>query len=482
MAAAAAAAAGSHDPSNTEQQIAALESIEELKGLAHDELRWIAESSVERFVNDGELLFSLSSPPHHLIFVLSGAVVIKRHTSSPVSVFTGRTGRITGKTPFSRIQSWNADGRAAGNVWLLELHEKQFPALLSAVPSMTERIVWVLIERNRDYTRAEEQIGKLSALSNLAGNLAHELNNPASAARSAALALSQRSGSAKSDVRYELGLGLKNQEALDLYLGKLEAIRSNIVAKSRANISTFTATTEEALENWLREKGFEEAWKLAPILAESEVTIPCLGDLVETIPRELQAIALRDLLETVNCDKSIESVIEASERIFRIVSAVKDYSYMDRQPLQDIDLSHALDSVIAMFQPRLKGVLVEKHVTPNLPLFQGFGSELNQALSALIENALDALSGKGILTLAVSLQEKSFLVEIADNGHGIPEEYQSRVFEPFFTTKPFGGGLGLGLDTVQRVAAKHFGAVAFKTSPQGTHFYLRLPTDRLEVL
>jgi hypothetical protein len=92
--------------------------------------------------------------------------MIKRRTSSPVTVFMGRTGRITGKTPFSRIRAWSADGRASGNVWLLELHESQFPALLTAIPSMTERIVRVLIGRNREYTRAEEQIGKLSALSN----------------------------------------------------------------------------------------------------------------------------------------------------------------------------------------------------------------------------------------------------------------------------------------------------------------------------
>jgi hypothetical protein len=103
-------------------------------------------------VRDGELIFSQEAPPRHLIFVLAGQVVIKRHTSSPVTVFTGRNGRITGKTPFSRIGIWNADGRVSGNVWLLEIHESQFPALLTAIPSMTERMVRVLIDRNREYT------------------------------------------------------------------------------------------------------------------------------------------------------------------------------------------------------------------------------------------------------------------------------------------------------------------------------------------
>lgn len=148
------------------------------------------------------MIFTQGTPQHHLIFVLAGQVVIERHTSSPVSVLTGKAGRITGKTPFSRIRAWSADGRASGSVWLLELHESNFSVMLMVILSMTERIVRVLIDRNRDYTRAEEQIGKLSALNKLAGNLAHELNNPGAVARSAALTLSQNSELAGNDVQY----------------------------------------------------------------------------------------------------------------------------------------------------------------------------------------------------------------------------------------------------------------------------------------
>lgn len=470
-----------HFPSNSEQRVSALQSIEELKGLTLGELRWVANAGRERFVRDGELIFSQGAPPHHLIFLLAGEVVIKRHTSSPVSVLTGRTGRITGKTPFSRIRAWNADGRASGNVWLLELHESQFPALLTAIPSMTERMVRVLIDRNREYTRAEEQIGKLSALSKLAGNLAHELNNPASAARSAALALSQNSESVRNNVRYQLGLGLPDQAALDSYAKGLDAIRSRVGSGPLPSSSVLAGELEEAVCDWLEGKGFEEAWKLAPILVEAGVSILHLQDFLAPVPLELQPIALRDLLATISQDAAIASVIQASERIFRIVAAVKDYSYMDRQSLQEVDLPRALDDVLMMFQPRLKNVIIKKNVAPELPLFRGFGSELNQAFSALIENGLDAVEDKGTLTLSVQLQDKTFLIEIEDDGHGIPKECQDRVFEPFFTTKPFGGGLGLGLDTVQRVVAKHFGTVSFDTSTQGTTVHVRLPRDRVEI-
>lgn len=467
-----------HHPSNIEQRVAALQSIEELNGLTPEDLRWIADAGIERFVQDGELIFSQGAPPHHLIFVLAGEVVIKRHTSSPVSVLTGRTGRITGKTPFSRTRAWNADGRASGNVWLLELHESHFPALLTAIPSMTERMVRVLIERNREYTRAEEQIGKLSALSKLAGNLAHELNNPASAARSAALGLRQHLELVSNDVRYQLGLGMSDKTALDRYVEGLDAIRSKAGSGRRPTTAILAGELEEALCEWLQDKGFEEAWKLAPILAEAEVSIAQLQDFLAPVPLELQPTALRDLLATVSKDAAIASVIEATERIFRIVAAVKDYSYMDRQPLQEVDIPYALDNVLMMFQPRLKDVIIKKNFPSALPPLLGYGSELNQAFSALIENSLDAMEDKGTLTLSVKLQGKTFLIEVEDDGRGITKECQDRVFEPFFTTKPFGEGLGLGLDTVQRVVAKHFGAVAFDTSTQGTTFHVRLPLDR----
>ncbi|MBB6143188.1 signal transduction histidine kinase [Silvibacterium bohemicum] len=432
-------------------------------------------------MQDGELIFSQGAPPRHLIFILAGEVVVKRHTSSAVSVLVGRTKRITGKTPFSRIRSWNADGRASGNVWLLELDDSQFPAMLTAIPSMTERMVRVLIDRNREYTRAEEQIGKLAALSKLAGNLAHELNNPASAARSAALALGQQSELVRNDARYQLGLAISDKAALDRYLKGLDAIRAKVGSTPHPSNSILAGDLEEALCDWLQNKGFEEAWKLAPILAEAEVSISELQDFTAPVAAELQPIALRDLLATVSQNAAIASIIQASERIFRIVAAVKDYSYMDRQPLQEVDIPAALDNVLMMFQPRLKDVIIKRNVTAELPLFQGYGSELNQAFSALIENGLDAMENRGTLTLSAKLQGETLLVEFEDDGRGIPKEYQDRVFEPFFTTKPLGAGLGLGLDTVQRVIAKHFGTVSFETSTQGTIFHVRLPVNRAEI-
>lgn len=471
----------SNNPSKTEQQINALQSIGELNGLTREELQWIANASSERHVESGALVFRQGEPLHHLIFVLTGVVLIKRHTSSSVTFFTDRTGRITGKTPFSRIHTWNADGRALGNVCLLEIHESKFKELLASVPSMTERIVRVLIDRNREYTRAEEQIGKLLALSKLAGNLAHELNNPVSAARNAAFALSPNSELSRSDTRYQLGQQFSDQEALNSYVKALNAIRLAISEGLPASNPLRASEMQEALNDWLDKKGLEQAWNLTSILAETDVSFAQLEGFLASIPDQLQPLALRDLVATINQDLATSMILQASERTFRIVSAVKDYSYLNWQPLQEVDIGRSLDEVLMMHQPRLRNVVVKKIIPPRLPLLQGYGSELNQAFSALIENSLDAMEDEGTLTLSVRVKNGTFLIDIEDDGCGIPLEHPDRIFEPFFTTKPFGGGLGLGLDTVQRVVGKHFGAVAFDTSPQGTTFHVRLPIDRIGI-
>jgi signal transduction histidine kinase len=464
--------------------VAALRTIENLNGLTDEEFTWLASHGTEKFGDDGDFIFSQGTPPHHLMFILSGEVLVHRHSSSPVSVLIGQTGRITGKTPFSRIKAWNADGRSSGKTWILELHDSHFPELLTAIPSMTQRIVQVLLERNREYTRAEEQIGKLAALNKLAANLAHELNNPASAAKRAAAHLQSASESDQEHARYRIGMALGTDAKLNAYLYWLSKLRSTVShSRQTANESTSVASTslEDSLMDWLESKGFAEAWKLAPLLAEWNVPLSSLQELEQLVPAHSLCLAISDVQLTLTSDTAILSVNEAVDRIFRLVTAVKDYSYMDRQPVQDVNIADSLDTVLKLLLPRLAGITVRRLYSPDVPLLKAFGSELNQVWAALVENSLDAMSGSGTLTLSTKLQGKTILVEITDTGQGIPEECANRVFEPFFTTKPFGKGLGLGLDTVQRVIQKHFGAVAFDSQPNNTTFHVRLPLDHAEV-
>jgi len=341
-----------------------------------------------------------------------------------------------------------------------------------------------LLDRTREYTRAEEQIGKLAALNKLAANLAHELNNPASAAKSAASHLLSVSESDQEHIRYRIGVALGTDDRLNAYVAWLSKLRSE-VSRSRQtaseNTSAGSTSVEDALTHWLESKGFTEAWKLSPLLAEYGIPLSLLQELEGLVPANLLCLAFSDAQVTLTSYTAILSVTEAAGRIFRLVTAVKDYSYMDRQPIQDVNIAESLDIVLKLLQPRLAGITVKRFYSQDVPLFKAFGSELNQAWAALVENSLDAMAGSGTLTLSTRLQAKTVLVEITDTGPGVPAEYVNRVFEPFFTTKPFGEGLGLGLDTVQRVIQKHFGAVAFDSQPNKTTFHVRLPLDHTEV-
>jgi signal transduction histidine kinase len=175
-----------------------------------------------------------------------------------------------------------------------------------------------------------------------------------------------------------------------------------------------------------------------------------------------------------------ETVVDSTVRIFDLISAIKDYSYMDQAPIQDVDLSQSLENTLVMFNSRLKNVSVELEFDSALPPVSAYGSELNQVWTALIENALEAMHNHGTLRLTTHLSGQLALVEVWDSGSGIDPSIRSRIFEPFFTTKAPGRGLGLGLDTVQRIVNKHSGFVTVESKAGATCFQVRLPLDRAE--
>ena len=185
-----------------------------------------------------------------------------------------------------------------------------------------------------------------------------------------------------------------------------------------------------------------------------------------------------------------ETVVNSTVRIFDLISAIKDYSYMDQAPIQEIDLAQSLDTTLTMFNSRLDHVIVERAYDPDLPLISAYGSELNQVWTELIANALDAMSltpasredgfPRGTLRLKTSQLGEMVTVEVWNDGPGIPPEVVTRIFEPFYTTKPPGQGLGLGLDSVTRIVSKHDGFVTVDSKPGATCFQVRLPIDRAQ--
>jgi signal transduction histidine kinase len=358
--------------------------------------------------------------------------------------------------------------------------------MLQAVPSMNQRCVTLLLDRVREFTRADEQAAKLMALGKLAANLAHELNNPASAAQRAANALTTNLDS-DDETKYCLGYLLKSKQELEAYRVWMREAQARIAAvpstpaSSPASSSLADSDREDQILNWLEAHKIQSAWTIAPALAESALPIDMLDTLATTVGSGVLPLALASFAATVRNQRAAATVVGSTARIFEIVDAIKDYSYMDQAPIQEVNLSQSLDNTLVMLGSRLQHVTIEREYDPNLPAIRAFGSELNQVWTALIENALDAMHDRGTLRLTTKLKGRMVFIEVWDSGPGFDPALKSRIFEPFFTTKPIGAGLGLGLDLVQRVVNKHFGSVAVESRPSPTCFQVRIPLDRMQV-
>ncbi len=415
--------------------------------------------------------------------ILRGEVLAHRRKSGPVARFIGRTSPLTGKLPYSRMKTWGADGCTVGPVWVLDIHQDLFPAMLLVIPSIGQRCVALLLDRVRDFTRMDEQAEKLLALGKLAANLSHELNNPASAAQRSAASLAAELRDSD-EAKYRLGRLFQSDEELGRYHAWVKSARDHIAAS--AGIfpiprSPLEASDHEAeLVRWLDAHSIPASWNIAPALAESSLPIGLLDDLAATVSPAVFPVAISTFASSLRVERMADTVVDSSGRIFDLITAIQDYSYMDQAPVQDIDLSQSIANPLAMFRSRTEHVRIRLEFDPDLPPVSAYGSELNQVWSALIENALDAIHDHGALTISTRLTGQTAVVEVRDDGSGIDPAIQSRIFEPFFTTKPIGTALGLGLDTVQRIVNKHSGSVAVESKPHSTCFQVRLPIDRLQ--
>jgi signal transduction histidine kinase len=467
-------------PTPIAEIVAALRTITPLDGLTEEEYTWIASNGSERVGGDRSIVFRENEPACNMNFILRGEVQVRRKSGS-IALFIGRAGSMTGKLPFSRMKNYGGEGYSVGDVWAIDVNESLFPAMLAAIPSMAQRCVSALLDRVREVTRMEQQAEKLTALGKLAANLAHELNNPASAAQRSAASLF---GELREygEQKYRFGNLCLTDEQIGQY--------RDWVARARARMSAYTAfpktpqsplataDREEGLIQWLNSHNVPKPWTIAPALAETNLPFDVLDELAATVAPEVLPVAVATVASSLRVERMAETVVDSTVRIFDLISAIKDYSYMDQAPIQDVDLAQSLENTLVMFNSRLKNVTVELEFDPELPPVSAYGSELNQVWTALIENALESMNDEGTLKLRTHLSGQLALVEVWDSGPGIDDETKSRIFEPFFTTKAPGRGLGLGLDTVQRIVSKHSGYVSVESKPGATCFQIRLPLDR----
>jgi signal transduction histidine kinase len=471
-------------PTPIPEIVVALRTIGPLDGLSDSEYEWIARRGKERTGDNGAIIFREGEPVFDLTFILKGEIHVRRRHVGPMAIFIGRAGQMTGKLPYSRMKGYGGDGYTNGPIWVLDLHESLFSEMLQAIPSMGQRCVTVLLDRVREVTRMEQQAEKLTALGKLAANLAHELNNPASAAQRSAAGLFAELRD-YGNHKYRLGSLCLSAEESAGYMTWIERARREMENHTRVELSgevtLAVADREDAMLRWLETHHIPEPWKIAPALAEVRLSLSTLDDLAAVLAPQALPVALGTVASSLRAERMAETVVDSTVRIFDLISAIKDYSYMDQAPIQEVDLAESLEKTLLMFQSRLQNITVKHDFEPGLSHISAYGSELNQVWTVLIENALDAIDAggrPGILQLKTRISGQVALVEIWDNGPGIEPGLQSRIFEPFFTTKAPGHGLGLGLDTAQRIVSKHSGYISVQSKPSETCFQVRLPLNQ----
>jgi len=469
-------------PTPVEEIAEALDQIGALHGLPLEDRLWLARHGKEYVANPGDILFEEDAVAEHMVLILKGEIHVRRQHGGPMALFIGRTGQMTGVLPFSRMKAYGGQGFAVSPVWTLLIHRSDFPEMLKAIPAMAQRVVSTLLDRVREVTRIEQQAEKLAALGQLAGNLSHELNNPASAAQRAAATLLAAFRANRSNRIKLIGLGLTEEK-----MGRIEAWEEKIFCRSGETLDPPAETDalgfirrEESLRAWLTDAECGDVWEVAAQLAEQRVTAADLDELRGFLSSSECCVPLQYFARYLRSARAAETIVNATARIFDLIGAVKDYSNMDRSPILEVDVPAGLDATLQMFRSRMTNIEVEREYQPNLPRISAYSGELNQVWTALIENALDAMGDKGRLRVACRLEGDMLLVEIWDNGPGIPPELQERIFEPFFTTKAPGKGLGLGLDNAMRIVRKHRGHLSVKSEPGSSCFRVRLPLDQLQ--
>ncbi|MGC1309282.1 MAG: ATP-binding protein [Phormidesmis sp.] len=453
--------------------------------LPPERLDWICDRAEPIHLKPGEVLVHEGEPSKGFFIQIAGQITVTRKSNGmdmPV-------GRHESPSFFGEIQSLTEDLvpvtlTADTTTELYRLDCCDFLDLVHSCREFEKDIFRTVGQRLRGLESFVRTREKMAALGTLSAGLAHELNNPAAALvrvmkdiKPAVLELQRMNlvyGQQQPDEAH-------TQKWLDLRDRGFAAI------ESPDNDPLAQGDREDALTDWLEDYGIDQAWELAEPLAAGHVTAEILDSMMaqwRDDKTEMRDMGIRWLALSFDVMGMIRNGLDGAERISTLVQSMKSYSYMDQSAQQEVNIHDGIEDTLRLFAFKLKhGVKVERKYSQDLPKIMAFGSELNQVWTNLIDNAIDAIAdgtpdgSAPTITIRTCYKNNSLLVEVEDNGPGIPAEVKNRILEPFFTTKPMGKGSGLGLDVVRRVVQnRHGGSLLVESTPGKTCFSVRLPT------
>ena len=452
--------------------------------LAEADQRWVAERSELRAYDADVQVFEQGNPADALYVLLEGGLQLSTSVDGEDVVLndTMQRGAYAGAVRAfisTRDPNLQTTLRTTRPSRFLRLPAEDFGALVHRQCPMAVHLLDGLYEGIRVSESTMRQREHLVQLGTLSANLAHELNNPAAAAVRATEQLRSR----VAGMRHKLGLLAEGGVSAEL-VARLIKTQEGAVERAEKPRPRLTALEESDLEDAIADRlenvAVAGANDLAPVFAASGMDADWVDEVIEQVDSgPAWDGAFGWLGYTLETEALMDEIEEATTRISSLVGAVKQYSHLDQAQHQDVDVRPGLDSTLVMLGRKLGGVEVRRDYDEDLPRVPGYPAELNQVWTNLIDNAVDALRGSGVLVLRARSVDGSVLVEVADDGPGVPEAVRGSLFEPFVTTKGAGEGSGLGLDNARRIVERrHGGSLSYTTGPDGTTFRVRLPAGR----
>jgi signal transduction histidine kinase len=446
------------------------------QGLSDEELQKLMDMAEPVSLRAGDVLIRQGEMGDSAYVVMKGEFEVQKQTGqSLIKIDVRNPGDVVGEMALLSRAPRNATLIAKTDGEVLRIPQAAFEQLLQSSTTAAMAVLhWVMSRLTQNESLLHQQ-EKMAALGTMSAGLAHELNNPAAAA--------QRSASRLRDSQSRW-LTLTHQfESTAIQQGRTDWL-NDFIEETTGRFGTPLKLDAleridrvDELQTWLEANDVESAWELAPAMVNFGWEVESLEKLKGELSPSLFALAIHWLGLCCLMMGLLSEVLQTTERISQIVHAVKSYTYLDQAPLLEVDVHEGLENTLVFMQHKLKkGVAVKREYAPDLPRIEAYASELNQVWTNIIDNALDAMNGKGEIKIKTYQEDQHVVVEIVDNGPGIPPEIQSRIFEPFFTTKAPGQGTGLGLHISHDIIAnRHRGQLTVQSTPGETKFRAVLP-------